>query len=556
MTACAGALALLAGCVADGTDFEALPFYREDRTDPSGLVRRDIPIILTTADTWPHRPRGEDPDAPEEEAEAEAEEEAEAKTDYHVRAPWPFGQWHGRGDHLYWSLIPFLVTDQPEGLITPGPAGRAMSPDGDVRADPFAHTAIDPTEGGYFAVPAVFARTRVDHDDLPDLETRDLDEDIHLWPLFAWGYGDGEEHDYLAIAPFGGTTKELIGKEKITWWGFPYPFYAKVEDRAYDSHHVLWPLINWVDGPQNSGFRVLPFYGHYERRALDGRPVYDKTWVMWPFVAWGKTGMNEERPTEYMWAWPFYGWIDGPTIRSWTVLWPFIKYEEILAPPVRRVGVQQALDDPAAGLLEEPEVVSWELRAPFPFLQIAGGPGRFKFDMWPFFGYKERPGFTRHFVLWPIWRYEHMSTPEREFVGTWLIPLYWRTRWVDVERGTAETKARLYPLLHWRSDDDGGRDFRLLSPFWFDDEGFERTLGHFFNLYRYRRDRAGGVEHQALLGLFSYRDLPAVPGRPEYTRLSLLFGMFQYRNLGGEKALRFLWLPELIRWGERRSVPL
>ena len=64
-------------------------------------------------------------------------------------------------------------------------------------------------------------------------------------------------------------------------------------------------------------------------------------------------------------------------------------------------------------------------------------------------------------------------------------------------------------------------------------------------------DRPKGVEHQFLFGLFSYRNLPAVPERNKksYFRLSFLFGLFQYRNLGGERGLRFLWLPEFPTWG-------
>ena len=45
------ALLLLSGCVSDGTDFEALPFYRADRTQP-GILRVDLPPLLTTLDTY------------------------------------------------------------------------------------------------------------------------------------------------------------------------------------------------------------------------------------------------------------------------------------------------------------------------------------------------------------------------------------------------------------------------------------------------------------------------------------------------------------------------
>ncbi len=554
------ALALLAGCVAPGTDYEALPFYREDRTDPSGRVERDIPLLLTTVDTWPHReedvtePGAAGGDEPGDEAGAEPEPETEVETDYYVRAPWPFGVWHGRGEHVYWTLTAFALGETD--LANAGPVGRSLGAE-DVARDPFVNFAGEgATDGGLLAIPFVFARTRTDHDAIPDVPGTDFDHDIHLWPFFAWGGGDGEEHDYLAVAPFGGTTQELLGKERITWWGFPYPFYAKVEDRSYTSHHVLWPFVNWLEGPRNSGFRVLPFYAHYERRGLAGEPIYDKTWVMWPFLSWGTSGMNEEKPTESFFFFPFYGRIEGPTTRDTTVLWPFFRYHETLAQPRRRVGLDAHLADPAAGLSDEPEVSYWELRAPFPFFVVGSGEDRFRFDLWPLFGYKERPGFARHFVLWPIWRHEAMDDGVRRFSGQWLLPFFWRSLWEDADGSDWEHKLRVYPFMHYRADASGARDIGGLSPFWADDAGFERTLGHLLRLYRYRRDRDGGVEHQALLGLFSYRDLPAVPGRPEYTRLSLLFGLFQYRDLGGEHGLRFLWLLPELTWGQRREEEL
>lgn len=174
-----------------------------------------------------------------------------------------------------------------------------------------------PGLGGISALSLLFTRTVTDHGDFPDSEGAGRDEDINLWPFVLWGSGDSEEDDYLAIAPFGGTTRGLLGKEKITWFGYPYPIYAAVTDRSYTSHHVLFPLINWIDGPHNSGFRIFPLFGHYERTTLKGDPVYEKTWLLWPLLSWATTGMNEEEPTHSFFLFPFYGHILGPSVTSY-----------------------------------------------------------------------------------------------------------------------------------------------------------------------------------------------------------------------------------------------
>lgn len=540
-----GALALaLSGCVAEGTDFHALPFFRIDRTTPE-VVSVDVPPILLTWDTFPSE-KAEDEVKGQDAADrgklspsrTQTDADGEPERDYFIRFPWPFGSWIKRGSHTYWSYTGFLV-GQDTGA--PGPAGRALSPTSAVSKDPFPGFAKDPEPGGLLALPFTFANTETDHEDHPDRDgRRDLDHDIHLWPLFVYGSGEQEgldpeeadDHDYFALAPFGGVTKGLLGKEKITWIGFPYPLYMNIQDRSYESHHVLFPLVNWIDGPRNSGFRVLPFFGHYERNGLDGEQIYSRTYVLWPFLTWSTSGMNEPEPTETFFLFPFFGRRTGYRQHATSILWPFFKYTN---------------QDTDAGS-------SWEVRAPFPFLQFGAGPKHWKFDMWPLFGVKEREvegreGFHRHFFAWPIWRYESMESRRgKRFSGQWLLPFFWRTRWDDPS-GASQHKWRLYPFLHYRSYRNGAMDVGGLSPWWFDDAGWQRTLGSFMTLYRYQRDPEGGTQHDFLLGLLGTRDLPPTGERAAYSRLSFLFGLFQYRNLGGERGLRFLWLLPEIRWG-------
>lgn len=516
----------LAGCAAPGTDLEALPFYREDRTTPA-IVRADVPLALLTYDHFDAdaiapvasyaAPRGEPP--PDEDMTI-------------VRAPYPFGAWINDGHRRYYTLTSFVGA---EGFNTAGPLGRTLSTDAEVRSKPFASVTSNAEAGGFALLPFAFYDTFIDHSETAaDVEGKDEDHDMGFLPLFAWGDGSSEEHDYLAVAPFGGTTKGLIGKEKITWLGFPLPLYARVEDRAYTSHHVLWPLVNWIDGPRSEGFRVLPFYAHYEKKGYRGHKIYERTWLMWPLITWQREEYPGEAPTDTFLAFPFYGYIRGPTVDSWTVLFPLFKYEERKFPDL------------------------WELRAPFPFVQVGGGPDRWKADFWPLFGWKERPGFERQFALWPIFRREALEYSHATFDGLWVLPFFWRTDWHHVETGTHRTTTRVWPLLHHRVTPGNTVDVAVLSPWWWNDEGFDRTFGALLRLYRYHRDPDGGVEHQALLGLLSWRDLPALERdglrRPAYWRLSLLFGLIHLRSLGGERGLRLFWLPE-ITWGEVEPAP-
>ncbi|RMG08466.1 MAG: hypothetical protein D6731_21900 [Planctomycetota bacterium] len=512
--------------MADGTDFEALPFVRVDRTEP-GVTRVDVPPLLLSVDCGPSSRRKETGDR-----KAPTPPEDDEERDWLVRFLYPFGRYVQAGGRQSLTLTGFLADD---GSANSGPAGRALSSDEEVRKDLFPSLTADAASGGVRFIPFVFNYSSYDHGDLEGVEGLQADNDISLSPFFMAGWGEDPEgdDDYLAVAPFGGVTKGLLGKKRITWFGFPYPLYAKVEDRSYDSHHVLFPLINWIDGPRNSGFRILPFYGHYERRGLRGNPIYERTYVLWPFFTHSRSGLDQEVPTETLFLFPFYGKTTAPDLWEVTVLWPFFKYTE----------------------REEDEGTRWNLRAPFPFFEVGGGPGRYQFDLWPLFGFKGREGFDRQFFLWPVFRHELMSGKKTWYEGYWILPFFWRTYWEETDTGRIRHKWRGYPFVHWRRQYDGERELELLSPWPYEDPGWDRILAPFFRIYRYHRDADGGVEQQFLWGLFSYRNLPADPerGRAAYFRLSFLFGLFQYRNLGGERGLRFLWLPELVTWGERRE---
>ncbi|MGE0709938.1 MAG: hypothetical protein AB7N76_25400 [Planctomycetota bacterium] len=517
-------LLAVCGCVAEGTDYQALPFVRIDRTDP-GVTRVDVPLGLLTVDTCPS---AEEEEVVKEQPVAPRGELPPSRVqarDYLVRFPWPFGRWLRRGSHRSWTLTAFLEAEPPIG--SPGPAGRAVA-GSNVAKNPYPAFAKDPKDGGFLSIPFIFSDVITDHEDHPDREAGpDIDHDIHLWPFFAFGRGSKSEDDYFALLPFGGRTRGLLGKEQIDWIGFPWPVWAKVRDRSYASTHVLFPLVNWIDGPRDRGWRVLPFFGHYEHDGLKGERISERTYVLWPFLNWSTSGLNEETPTETFFFLPFFGRMRGNKQGSLTFLWPLFKYSE---------------------WEDEQGRESWELRAPFPVFQVGAGPGAYKFDIWPLFGIRERPGFLRHFVLWPIWRHEDYQTGGKHFSGQWLLPLFWQTRW-DRPRGEDEHKLRVFPFLHYRSWRDGSLDVGGLNPWWWDDPGWARTLGHLFTLYRYRRDAEGGAEHDALLGLVGYRDRPAAGRRLDYSRLSLLFGMVQLRSLGEEKGLRLLWLLPELTWG-------
>lgn len=485
---------MVTGCVAPGTDFEAQPFFRRDRLhveyDANGnpLPARDTksPVLL-----FRHRT-------------------SDGGQKVRLTLPFPLGNYARDGIDSRFLLqlaAPFAIAGTPplRGVAGAGPDNR------------------------------LFPFTLYDVDEEKEPGDKTLDEDYGFFPFIIHGYSE-DEGSYTTVFPFGGTTKGLLGKDDALWIGFPFPLYLWSIDNEYESRHVLFPFINWIEGEGHSGWRLWPFYGHYKREDDKGRMAYDRTWLMWPFVTWqtnganlvktGKDGKEEPvPPTEVLAILPFYGSVHGPEIDEWDVLYPFFRYTSY------------------------PRDEGWELRAPFPFVIMGGNnKGSGRYDFWPFFGVKYRPGYMRHFLLAPIERWEHRDD---EWVEDELFSIFpfWQSHYhLDKKTNRSYSRSQLWPFYHHRREANGDLDIHALAIMFNRFPEVEEMLYPFLRLYHYRRvAQAGSRETNLLFGLLGWRTVRK-EGQDEYDRTSALFGLFQYRRKGPEKALRFFWLPEFPTW--------
>jgi hypothetical protein len=479
----------LVGCVAPGTDLNALPLFRHDRLQamPNAKGRASPSSETTVPLLMLHQQRTE--------------------ADDHVRLtlPYPLMTYQRKDNDSRLSLFAAL----PAGPALLSPLRAAFSMDARSRKGVIGAYALDHErpDGG-------------------------LDTDRALLPLVAWGQSE-DEGSYLLVAPFGGTLKGILGKDEATFYGFPLPFYLHMRDEGFESRHLLFPFFNWVEGEGRDGFRVFPFYGHYTRHDEDGRLAYERSWLMWPFITWQTNGANLMKteddgsktpvpPTEVLAVLPFYAHVRGPEIDELDLLYPLFRWTRL----TRDNG--------------------WELRAPFPFVILSGNDaGEGQRDFWPLFGVRWRPGYVRHFALWPIERYELRDDDwVRDELFT-LLPFFQYHEHLDRKTKESYRRWQLWPFVHARQEADGRREVQALSILPFRDERAEDLLLPWVTLYSRREDpQLGSTETQLLFGLAGWRSA-ALPGQDRYDRVSAMFGLFQYRKRGREKGLRFFYLPEL-----------
>lgn len=418
------------------------------------------------------------------------------------------------------------------------------------------------------ALGAYFYRRRVDHRGFEKL-------DVLIPPVF---YGHSvDQGSYLTIFPFGGTMKGLLGKSYAL--GVLFPLYLYTEDNrgvgparraeheggepapnedVFVSQHVLFPFVNWVHGHGRSGFRVFPFYAHYERHDLEGREAYERTWILWPLWTHQKNNLNTSRGeagAQEMWFLvPFFGYSHGPKTTRWTVLWPFAKYYE------------------NRGTLAGGPY--WEFKS-WPFFTIAHGRDRDQLDIWPLWGHKERLAaiaihggqydhFERTFLLWPFLRWEHHETNALDYHKWWLLPFLWHYHTDDKEKKQEKDEFKIWPLFRRKSWPDGRVTINIFSPLWFNDpEGaFEMIYNPLFRIYESGRLPDGDERHLYAWGLVQHYEnerrtetwvhpfLYWNEARKDQSARddNFLFGLFQIHRRGRERALRFFWLPEWPSW--------
>jgi FHA domain-containing protein len=338
-----------------------------------------------------------------------------------------------------------------------------------------------PNQSIYRLYPIFQHYERVDPDGFPDSDTI-------VFPLFLTG-SHPVEGNYFYLFPFGGTLKGLLGKDEAA--GVLFPLYGWARNGENESHHVLWPLISWSYGGGTEGFRFLPFFSHFEKTRPDGEVAFNRTSILWPFINYAEEATNSRNPYHSIFLFPFWGKTRSGWMDDNTILWPLFRWWHDKRTDYR------------------------EYRVPFPFFIYGSGPDHFRLDFWPLYGYRKRGGYTRHFWLWPIGRYEHQTTEEYDDTRVWLLPLLWthdRT-YKDAEgkpTGEEDVKRHLWPLIRWESKRDGSADVRFPALLWFSDPqwNFETILAPLWRLFRYQRDSQGYEELTLLLGLYHSQSSP------------------------------------------------
>ncbi len=347
---------------------------------------------------------------------------------------------------------------------------------------PFGHRRENQSEVTSTIWPLFFRSARGSPQERED---HDSDDDTALFPLLLWGH-EPNEGSYFLLFPLGGNLKGKLVSEEIRMGLFP--LWVRTRAGSWTSTHLLWPLIAWGTGDGRSHFRVLPFWSqsdgatgsrrsalwplvHWSHETV-GEREFDG-WMVFPFV--GRKTARDGTSEQWTVLYPFFHSAEDSTngYAEWGAPWPFL-VGETRPGADGKGGSEMRWWWPLYGRFDSPDEVS-------------------RFWLWPIGWHRDvRRGsmHTKMSAIVPFWMQTERTPadggPGSESVRGW--PLFSWDRDADgLERVRVP---EILPFFGWDLGEAVYADLLSLYRRRSDAEGRVAWDGP-FGIVRYRRDVAG-----------------------------------------------------------------
>lgn len=334
-----------------------------------------------------------------------------------------------------------------------------------------------------------------------------------IWPVYFSRRAADPEKSYEAFFPLGGTIKNRLGRQRISF--FLFPLYLQTEKAGRRVTHTPWPIVRNYEGPGYDGFEVWPLFGR-NRHAGD----YDHGFMLWPLFYHSIDHLSAPEPDERVGALPFYARATGPGYKSETYVWPFFGYTHRTAPETYH-----------------------ERRYLWPFLVQGRGDVRLINRWAPFYTHSNIKGYDKTWYLWPLYRHvAWKANGLRQEKDQLLFFLYWSLEQHSLKNPDAAParKTHLWPLFTAWDNGAGRSQVQALSPFevFFPNNNKVRRLWTpLFALYQYDHQADQSVRHAFLWNAVTWRRSPdsaefhlgpllGVRRDPEGKRVSVGLGLF------------------------------
>jgi hypothetical protein len=170
------------------------------------------------------------------------------------------------------------------------------------------------------------------------------------------------------------------------------------------------------------------------------------------------------------------------------------------------------------------------------------GPGKHTRRVWPIYSRSSNGILESDFYLWPVYKYNRITSAPLDRERTRILFfLYSNASEKSTETGAARLRRDLWPFFTSRRDFNGDTTFQVLSilePLLPNNKSIDRNYSPIWALWRTEKTAKTGAHSESfLLNLYRHESSPG------HKKLSLLFGLFQYRSSPDERHWRLFYLP-------------
>ena len=357
--------------------------------------------------------------------------------------------------------------------------------------------------------------------------------DFEIWPFWFSRQTGDPAMSYRAFFPFGGTIKNKLGFERLSWVLFP--LYVENEKRGAVTTSTPWPIIRVTRGTAH-GWGIWPLFNYVDRPGVSSSAHY-----LWPL------GYNVTRlPTpddppgtparRDIGALPFWARSTGPGYINENFGWPFFGYTDRTQPQRYH-----------------------ENRFFWPFLVQGRGDVHYVNRWAPFYTHSVIKGYDKQWFAWPLVRRAVWSKDTLVRTRTQVLYFFY---WSETQHraaqpnGPAASLTHVWPLFSSWNDGAGNRQFQMLSPldvFFPDNEKIRHAWTPFFAIVRHARQASGTIRTTALWNAVTWEEnraedrtefhlgpLLSVATRGAETRIALGNGLLGFQRAAS--GWRTFWL--------------
>ena len=346
-----------------------------------------------------------------------------------------------------------------------------------------------------------------------------------LFPIYFQQRSSDPSQNYTALFPIYGHLKNRLFRDEISFVLFP--IYGESRKKDVVTENYLYPLFHVRHGDRLTGWQFWPLVGHEHKEItlrtnrfneLEAVGGHDRLFILWPFFMRQISGVGTDNPMSQHVYFPVYSNQRSPQRDLSTVIWPFFSW------------------------IDEREKQYREWQMPWPFINIARGPGKTTTRFFPLYSRARTPTLESDFYLWPVYKFNraHINPLDRTRMRIMFF-LYSDTIQKNTESGAYERRVDFLPFFTHKRRYDGSTRLQIgtvLEPFLPNNKSIERDYSQLWSFWRAESNPHTGASSQSLLWNLYRRDV-----RPESKKCSLFFGLFQYQSGTDGKRVRLFYIP-------------